>query len=269
MTEAQPDVSQTLAERIAAELERRILSDELPAETRLPAERQLAAELGTNRNTLREATRLLEQRGLVRVRHGQGVTVQDFRRTAPMDVIAPFLRHGRSVGERAAIVADLLNLRAEVLGTVATLAAERATADDLARLDALAAAQRDAFDRDDRVALMRGDLAWLDALVDAARSLTTRWLANSLFAVYGGLAERFPGLWRLEPTYPDHLAALGDALAARDGARARDTLRAYHRRNDARVLALLAPAIAQIDWDAPTAGPSPASPDPARSGGDS
>src|SRR5574341_1094738 len=70
-----------IADTIFAELRRKILSGELKAGERLSGERELAIKYGTNRNTLREAVRKLEQARLVTVRHGQGVTVADFRRT--------------------------------------------------------------------------------------------------------------------------------------------------------------------------------------------
>ena len=60
---------------------------------RLPGERELAAQYGTNRNTLREAVRMLEQARLVTVRHGQGVTIADFRKTGTMELLPPFLEN--------------------------------------------------------------------------------------------------------------------------------------------------------------------------------
>ena len=62
-----------IATTIFREVRRRILSGELSPGERLPGERELAAEYRTNRNTLREAVRRLEQARLVTVRHGQGV----------------------------------------------------------------------------------------------------------------------------------------------------------------------------------------------------
>ncbi|NLE48812.1 MAG: winged helix-turn-helix transcriptional regulator, partial [Sandaracinaceae bacterium] len=69
-----------LTEELFDRLRARILSDEFTKGQRLPPERELAREYATNRNTLREAIRRLEQAGLVTVRQGQGVTVTDFRR---------------------------------------------------------------------------------------------------------------------------------------------------------------------------------------------
>lgn len=50
----------------------RIQSGEYPADSRLPSERALAAELGVSRNTVREALDVLEMRNLIRRRQGSG-----------------------------------------------------------------------------------------------------------------------------------------------------------------------------------------------------
>ena len=250
LSEQLPDGDANLADRIALVLERRILSDELAAGDRLPAERPLAAALGTNRNTLREALRKLEQQGLVRVRHGYGVTVQDFRKSAAMDVLEPFLRHGRDPGERISILVDLLRLRGDLMGTLAAFAAERSTESDRERLREIGATQEAALVAGDRAALAHGDVLWLDAIVDAAHSLTLRWLANSILVVFGGFAERFSAFWILDPTYPDHLRAFQGALARRDGTAARDQLRGYYAKTDARVMELIGPVLEQA-MDAP------------------
>jgi len=244
-----------LAERIFQDLQARLLGDTWAPGARLPAERQLSAQLDTTRNTLREAVRMLEQRRLVSVRHGQGVTVLDFRRTAGLDVIEPFLRLGADPQERVAVLADLLRVRTGLFELVVTLAAERATQAQQERLAERAASQLAAFEAGDRAALARGDLDWLDALVDAAGSLAARWMANTLLEAYASLTVEHPSLWLLEPTYPTFMRELIDAIAAGDAAAARGCTRAYYDRNDARVLALLDRAVGATRGDPASADP--------------
>lgn len=50
----------------------KIKAEEYPADTRLPSERTLAAELGVSRNTVREALDVLESHGIIRRRAGSG-----------------------------------------------------------------------------------------------------------------------------------------------------------------------------------------------------
>src|ERR1051325_8177695 len=100
-----------IADTIFAELRRKILSGELKAGERLSGERELAIKYGTNRNTLREAVRKLEQARLVTVRHGQGVTVADFSRTGTPELLAPYLRAGPDMSQVADIIGDVLEPR--------------------------------------------------------------------------------------------------------------------------------------------------------------
>lgn len=60
---------------IAATLQDRIVSGQYPVASHLPPEAQLSEEFATSRNTVREALRLLAERGLVRRRQGTGTLV--------------------------------------------------------------------------------------------------------------------------------------------------------------------------------------------------
>lgn len=64
-----------LYQQIEAHLRKSILSGALPPETRLPASRQLAHDLGVNRNTVENAYSALEADGLVFSRMGSGTYV--------------------------------------------------------------------------------------------------------------------------------------------------------------------------------------------------
>src|SRR5690606_30327977 len=56
---------------VARVLERRILAGELPVGESLPSELSLADHFGVSRSTVREAIRVLEQRGLIRREKGR------------------------------------------------------------------------------------------------------------------------------------------------------------------------------------------------------
>ncbi len=120
--------------RIADSLQEQILSGELAPQTRLPAESELAAELGVSRTAVRDAMRTLATRGLVTVRHGHGMTV-----AAPSDaafaqaLVLMLLRSDLTVG-------DLITARAQIEIEICSAAAERAAAADVERLaEAIAA----------------------------------------------------------------------------------------------------------------------------------
>src|SRR5258706_11745834 len=123
-----------IAASVFQDLRRAILSGEFAPGERLPGERELAQKYQTNRNTLREAVRRLEQSRLVTVRHGQGVTVSDFRRTGTMELLPAFLEAAPDPSEVIHILTDILPARSLVLEFAARLAVRRANQADIERL---------------------------------------------------------------------------------------------------------------------------------------
>lgn len=62
---------------IADQLQELIVSGQFTEGERLPSERELAARVGVSRNVIREATKLLQERGLVSILPGSGVYVTE------------------------------------------------------------------------------------------------------------------------------------------------------------------------------------------------
>jgi DNA-binding FadR family transcriptional regulator len=120
---------QLVADRIRAIIE----TDHLAPGSRLPAERELALQLGVSRPSLREALIALEIDGSVEIRGGSGVYV-----CPPPDV---------SDGDSATLgesPSELMQARVVLEGAVITLAAARVTKAGLQRVeDALGAMQED------------------------------------------------------------------------------------------------------------------------------
>jgi DNA-binding FadR family transcriptional regulator len=224
--------SSRLAETIFRRLLRDIIRGELAPGSRLPAERQLAEVFGATRNTVREAIRKLEQARLVRVRHGQGVTVEDYRLTATIEILGPFLEACDDRQERARVMFDLLAARNEVVGYAVTLAVSRAGPGHRASLEAIAERLHEAFERQDAGAVAQLTQVWLETLIDAAQSLPIRWLANPFLELHEGLIQRFPALCVLEPGLPRYLDVFLDALERGDGARCCSLTQAYFQRVD-------------------------------------
>jgi GntR family transcriptional repressor for pyruvate dehydrogenase complex len=229
-----------IAGTIFHDLRRQILRGELAPGERLPGERELAAKYGTNRNTLREAVRKLEQSRLVTVRHGQGVTVADFRKTGTMELLSPFLETAPELAEVAHILEDILPARLLVIEYASRLAVRRADNNDIERLRDITDLLITAFDRGDPVVIAHGFQRWLDALIDAGHSVSVRWIANPFLEAYRDLVDRFPMLWVIEPSFPQHLRDFLVALEEADEDKAIDVTRTYYRRVDGAVMQALA-----------------------------
>ena len=129
-------------ELVAARLADAIVLGLLADCEQLPSEADLSAQLAVSTVTVREALTMLRERGLVETRRGRGGG--SFVR-APADPTAAELRERLS---RVALIElrDLFDHYAAVGGTAGRLAAERASAEDLARLERAAGMLTDATD---------------------------------------------------------------------------------------------------------------------------
>lgn len=172
------------AHEVAADrLRRRILSGELRPGDRLPPEDQLTAELDIARTTLREALRVLESQGLLRIRRGRHggpiVTHPDLRPAATALAI--------SLRLQATTVGDLAEANRLIEPQLAgRMAAERLPADLAAlRLEVDRAAA--AAEEGDGVAFGAASAAVHQTLIERSgnRTLTTiSLLLNELVKSY-------------------------------------------------------------------------------------
>jgi GntR family negative regulator for fad regulon and positive regulator of fabA len=111
------------AERAEAELLRAILRGGHAAGETLPAERELAAQLGVTRPTLREALARLAREGWISVRHGKPTLVNDWRQEGGLGVLAAVVRLGRELPP--GFVRHLLEVRLALAPAYAEAAVQR------------------------------------------------------------------------------------------------------------------------------------------------
>ena len=185
----------------------RIAAGTYPAGSMLPKEQQLAAELDVSRGVVRECIRALEERGVVRVRHGRGATVLPARAWDVLDPDVFAAVHGAPGGRR--LVGEAAEARAIVLGEAAALAAGRGRPDALRTLSAAVDTIETAPDE----LVGAAALEFERALADAS--------GNRLLArVAAALAEAAGGIAALDGAQREVL----DAIVAGDAARARDAI---------------------------------------------
>ncbi len=113
---------------LAELLSERIISKELPPRALLPPERELCEVFKVSRTVVREAMKLLESRGLVRIERGRGTVVQEPRTETVTSSLRLMLRRNpHTIGE-------LLEVRTILEAGVAALAAERRTDENLSAM---------------------------------------------------------------------------------------------------------------------------------------
>jgi DNA-binding FadR family transcriptional regulator len=122
-----------LFEDLVNQIEGAILDGRLKVGDKLPSQRDLVAMFQTSRGPLREALRVLEQKGLLEIKRGvRGGAVVKHPGTTPVsESLGLLIRH------RKITLAELAEFREGLEGNVASIAATRATADDIERMKAL------------------------------------------------------------------------------------------------------------------------------------
>ena len=117
-----------LPERAAEQIVRLIASKHLEPGQKLPNEFELCEQLNVGRGTVREAVKLLAARHVLEIRRGKGTFVAD----EPGEVKDPF--GFTFCHDRLKLARDLLEIRLQLEPWAASLAAERATEDDITHI---------------------------------------------------------------------------------------------------------------------------------------
>ena len=229
----QPLAPRRLYRQIADQVRGLIRAGEFPVGSRLPAERDLAVQLGVSRPSVREALIALEVEGLVEVRMGSGVVVIA-REPAPSatPVDAPFGPF-EIIRARQVIECELAAMAAQLLDGPALAGLQQA----LALMRADVAAGR---------APVQGDRLFHLRIAEAAdngpllRTVTALYDERNtpLFEQLGQHYETLP-TWR--EALDEHQAVL-DAITRRDPAAARAAMHAHLLQSHDRLAGLLPPA---------------------------
>ncbi len=164
-----------LYQQIADRVRSLIQDGQFPAGSRLPAERELAQQLGVSRPSLREALIALEIAGNVEIRMGSGiyVTAESEKRS---------LSHGASIGESPL---EIMQAREMVEGSVVVTACARMTPETLAELRATIDAMkvnvdagRKAIELDRQFHLLIAEQSGNSVLVRIVRDLLTSGIVH-------------------------------------------------------------------------------------------
>lgn len=158
---------------LAHDLRERILTGEIPPGSALPSERDLVAQTGIGRSTVREALRILEAQGFVTTRIGRsgGAIAQLPGRDTMADAVALLIR-GRELR-----LDDLLVLREAIEPVSARLAARHRTDADIA---AIAATQAAIVAAKDEAAFLKANTEWHVVVANASHNELISGLMSAL-----------------------------------------------------------------------------------------
>lgn len=173
-----PIQSVRVFEQIAEQIEKRILAGELRSGDRLPPERELGVQFRASRTAVREAMKILAQRGLIEMRPGRGTIVIDGASMAMQHSIGLVMK--LNLGEVGGSD-NLVEVR-EILETeIAALAATRATEKEVATMRvAIETMDKSLNDAD---AYITADNAFHEAMARATQNTLILMLVNSIVSL--------------------------------------------------------------------------------------
>ena len=122
-------------ELVLDRIEEQIVAGNLRVGDRLPAERDLATQLGVSRSSVREAVRILQAQGVVTSSVGTGPRSGTVIAALPAEALTRMIRLHLALSSFE--LAELFDARVTLERSSARLAARLATPDDLAQLRAL------------------------------------------------------------------------------------------------------------------------------------
>ena len=200
-----------------------IRSGELKPGERLPSEPELIEMTGVSRSSVREAIRGLETMGLIEIRRGKGTYVREISPVGVNDAQLLLMLADRKVLE------DLIEVRLTLEPLIVKLAAERATASDVAALKHTLDSMRKARGHDE---WRPPHLAFHQLLAEATHNiiLTKIWSLVTLFLKDSPLVTG-----ATVAAQPHVHEDLYEAIAAHDPERAQATMQA-HQQDMKRVL---------------------------------
>lgn len=170
-----PIQSLKVFEQVALQIEQRILDGELHSGDRLPTERELAEQFHVSRTAVREALKILAQKGLVDMRPGRGTIVIDGAPQALQHSLGLVMR--LKLGEVGGSN-SLVEVREILEVEIAALAAARATEQDVSALDEAVQTMDESLR--DADAFIAADNQFHEALARATQNTLILALVNSI-----------------------------------------------------------------------------------------
>lgn len=219
-----PIQSVKVFEQVAEQIEKRILDGELHSGDRLPTERELAEQFHVSRTAVREAMKILAQKGLVDMRPGRGTIVIDGAHEAMQNSIdlAMKLKLGEVGGSD-----NLVEVREILEIEIAALAAARATEKEIVAMhEAVRVMDENLNDAD---AFISADNNFHEALAQGTQNTLILILVNSIVNL---LSEQRKQIFEVEggPQRGQvHHKRILESISRRDPEAARVAMRAHLR----------------------------------------
>lgn len=230
-----PVVRGRISDDILVQLTNLILDDVYKSGDKLLPERELAGQLGVNRASLREALRRMEVMGLVHIRQGGGIYVQNPSTHAGIEFVSFLLQTGIHLDKK--LILDMAEMRILFVKEMLVLACSRIDEQLLASMENIVEEISSADLKDRQTGQLDFDFYYSLAKASGNRFFvfilnTVHQVMKSVIGVYFQVKDNPKTSIKL---YRD----LIDALRERDSERALEIFEKQARRDDAVLAAML------------------------------
>ncbi|HZS06690.1 MAG TPA: FadR/GntR family transcriptional regulator [Blastocatellia bacterium] len=206
-------------EEVARQIKAAILTNHQRPGDQLPPERELIERFAVSRSVIRESLKVLAEKGLIEIIPGKGAFVCEPASGAVRDALHLYLRRQRD----ESFARNLTEVRQLLEGETATLAAERATAEDLKKIEAALA--RMEAEKDNLENFAQADLQFHQALAAATHNDLMELLLHPVAGVLTDLMMQLSPLPKARDEAIRHHRSILRAVKRRDATQAR---RAMH-----------------------------------------
>jgi GntR family transcriptional regulator, transcriptional repressor for pyruvate dehydrogenase complex len=218
--------NRSLPDQVFEQLASEILLFRYAAGQSLPAERTLSEIFGVNRHVVREAVKRLEQIGLVKVLHGGGTKVLDFKRHAGLDLLALMAQYARGGEDVREYWRSVLEMRAAISADMIRLCALRAGPELKREIVEISAEMREAKDTK---ALYDLEVRFWDRVLEGSQNAVYRLAYNSMLKAASTMGEAAHQWSAYEAKRSDYRSAIASAIAAGDAEAAEAEARKLNR----------------------------------------
>lgn len=217
--------SPKVAEQIAKHIEDLILEGSLHAGEALISERDLAERLNVSRPAVRDGLKILEERGLIDNNGGRGAKIAQLGAAAISDPLIALL------SQRMEVADDYLEFRDIVESSAAALAAQRANAADIRRIQSCLEAIDNAHAEKDPEREAHADAELHIAIYEASQNVV---ILQIMQALSGNLRTdvvhnrtRLFSVAQIRDLLRDQHKSIADAIVAREPEKAREAAHAH------------------------------------------
>jgi GntR family transcriptional repressor for pyruvate dehydrogenase complex len=170
----------TVSKAITSKLIARIIDGVYPPGSKLPTEREIAEEFDVTRNVVREALKRLEALGLVTIRRGSGIYVEDLQLTGGVELLE-LLIFKEDGSLNIDILRDIIEFYENSIISIIRLATQRMTQEELKELEELVGKRAELIEEREEVEKVSRDITAL--IVDATHNSLYRLIYNTMLRI--------------------------------------------------------------------------------------